>query len=126
MMMEHVSFRRADNARIARAGAMGGWDQVRQRLNGDDDGRAMLFFFANCHHVIRTLPVLQHDETKVEDLMTDSEDHAADEVRYACMSRPWVAPKPKPRKPLIDVTPPTLGQMTEDFMRRRRGTEKRI
>ena len=31
--------------------------------------------------------------------MTDSEDHAGDEWRYACMSRPWVpmkeAPKPE-------------------------------
>ena len=31
--------------------------------------------------------------------MTDSEDHACDEWRYACMSRPWVpmkeAPKPE-------------------------------
>jgi hypothetical protein len=32
-------------------------------------------------------------------VMTDSEDHAGDEARYACMSRPWVpvreAPKPE-------------------------------
>ena len=27
----------------------------------------------------------------------DSEDHAADEARYACMSRPWVAVKEKPK-----------------------------
>lgn len=126
MMLAGVAFRRADNARIARAGAMGGWDQTRARLNGDADGRAMLYFFANCHHVIRTLPVLQHDETKVEDVMTESEDHAADEVRYACMSRPWIAPAPRKHKPLIDTTPPTLGQMTADFDRRHGRSERRI
>ena len=28
--------------------------------------------------------------------MTDSEDHACDEWRYACMSRPWVPMKEAP------------------------------
>ena len=47
----------------------------------------------------RTIPFLQHDPDRHEDVMTDSEDHACDEWRYACMSRPWVpmkeAPKPE-------------------------------
>jgi hypothetical protein len=34
--------------------------------------------------------VLQHDEKHTEDIDTEAEDHAADELRYACMSRPWV------------------------------------
>jgi len=38
---------------------------------------------------IRTIPFLQHDPDRHEDVMTDSEDHAGDEWRYACMSRPW-------------------------------------
>lgn len=88
-----VVLRPADNKRVATDGAIGGWDQVRARLNGDEDGRAMLLFFSNCRHTIRTLPTLQHDTNRVEDLMTDSEDHAADETRYACMSRPWMPPK---------------------------------
>lgn len=54
----------------------------------------MLFFFSNCFHSIRTIPALQHDEDKPEDLDTTAEDHAADETRYACMSRPWVAKLP--------------------------------
>lgn len=96
-----VTFRRADNARVSQRGAMGGWDQMRARLNGDEDGRPMLFFFEGCVHAIRTIPALQHDEDRPEDLDTDMEDHAADEVRYACMSRPWVrrAPAPPPRMP---------------------------
>jgi hypothetical protein len=32
----------ADNKRVARMGAIGGWDQLRARLVGDADGRPML------------------------------------------------------------------------------------
>ncbi|MBX5089359.1 terminase [Rhizobium lentis] len=93
-----VLFRPADNKRVTARGAMGGWDQMRSRLDGDEDGRPMLFFFDTCIHAIRTIPALQHDEDKPEDLNTDMEDHVADEVRYACMSRPYlrvVRDKPK-------------------------------
>src|SRR4029077_2899793 len=41
-----VIFRPADNKRVAGRGAMGGWDQLRQRLTGDADERPMLLFFA--------------------------------------------------------------------------------
>lgn len=88
-----ASFHAADNKRIAARGAMGGWDQLRARLDGDDDGHAMLFFFSTCIHAIRTLPALQHDQNRPEDLDSDMEDHAADEIRYGCMSRPWARPK---------------------------------
>ena len=84
-------FRRADNARLGRDKRMGGWDQLRGRLRGDADGRPMIFFFDSCRDTIRTLPMMQHSETNPEDLDTDSEDHAVDEVRYACMSRPFHA-----------------------------------
>ena len=94
-----VWFRPADNKRIARHGAMGGWDQVRSRLVGDGDGRPMLVVFSTCVHFIRTVPHLQHDEAHPEDVLTDSEDHAGDACRYACMSRPYVStvepPKPE-------------------------------
>src|SRR5262249_6703482 len=36
-----IHFRRADNTRGPRDGAMGGWDQLRARLVGDDEGRPM-------------------------------------------------------------------------------------
>jgi hypothetical protein len=39
--------------------------------------------------------VLQHDQHRAEDLDTDAEDHAADDVRYACSSRPYVKSLPK-------------------------------
>src|SRR6478672_7942171 len=61
--------------------------------------RPMIVTFATCTDSIRTIPFLQHDPDRHEDVITDSEDHACDEWRYACMSRPWVpmkeAPKPE-------------------------------
>ena len=84
-----VMFRRADNKRVAQAGALGGWDQVRARLKGDGE-RPAIYFMDNCIHAIRTLPSLQHDELRPEDVDTEGEDHAPDEIRYACMSRPYL------------------------------------
>lgn len=83
-----VYWRPADNKRVPGRGQLGGWDAVRARLVGED-GQPRLFFFATCRDAIRTLPSLQHDTTRPEDVDTDGEDHAADEIRYACMSRPW-------------------------------------
>jgi hypothetical protein len=90
MAKEKVYFRPADNKRVSQKGAISGWDQMRARLKGDADGRPMLFVFETCRDFIRTVPVLQHDPDKPEDLDTDGEDHVADEARYGCMSRPWV------------------------------------
>lgn len=94
-----VSFRPADNARVQGKGAIGGWDQMRSRLVGDGDGNPMIVCFSTCVDSIRTIPALQHDDKRPEDLDTDMEDHAADDWRYACMSRPWVAAplKPEPK-----------------------------
>jgi hypothetical protein len=71
--------------------------QVHYRLAFDDNGFPMMYVFRNCKAFIRTIPLLQYDEHKPEDLDTDGEDHVADEVRYFCMSRPikpTVAQKP--------------------------------
>lgn len=84
-----LHYRPADNKRIGKNGAMGGWDEMRQRIAGHD-GVPMLYVFSSCKDFIRTVPTLQHDPMKAEDLDTSSEDHIADEARYACMSRPWV------------------------------------
>lgn len=102
MSLHRCNWRRADNKRKT------GWELLRQRLAGEG-GRPMLYFCDTCEDTIRTLPVLQHDETDMEDLDTDGEDHAADETRYAVMSRPWV---PKAR-PVPGLRMPKLpGQMT--------------
>ena len=94
-----LPFRGADNTRVAKEGFVGGWDQMRSRMIGtrsfDDngvlkaDGVPMIGCFNTCADSIRTIPSLQHDSNRMEDLDTSSEDHAADEWRYFCMSRPW-------------------------------------
>ena len=94
-----VVFSRADNKRVTERGAMGGWDQMRSRLVGDADGRPMMFVFSTCTDFIRTVPALQHDPDKPEDLDTDGEDHVADEARYGCMSRPWISMPAEEKKP---------------------------
>lgn len=96
-----AKFRPADNKRVAQHGAMGGWDQMRARMRGDGE-RPMLFVSSTCRDFIRTIPILQHDQTRVEDLDTDAEDHVADEARYACMSRPWTPPTRPKEKPKRD------------------------
>lgn len=119
MAAQGAYFDRADNARVAQRGAMGGWDQLRGRLSGDEDGNPMLFFFETCIHSIRTIPALQHDEDRPEDLDTTAEDHAADETRYACMSRPWTRPAanddaPKPPKDWFDQATRQLEDDADD------------
>jgi hypothetical protein len=106
-----VQFRRADNKRVAKTGAMGGWDQLRARLKGDGE-RPMIYFMANCEHAIRTIPALQHDDLRPEDVDTEAEDHAADDVRYACMSRPYLPTnQPKPAPVFKDVNNTTVDEI---------------
>ena len=94
----------ADNKRVA------GWQQIRARLreNGEyiwkfnentykDEEvyevreKPMLYFFNTCKNLLRTLPLMQYDKTKPEDLDTNLEDHAMDTLRYLCMTRPIIA-----------------------------------
>jgi hypothetical protein len=99
MMLNKVMFRKADNTRVSPdKGRLGGWDMMRARLRGDGE-YPMVFVFSTCKDSIRTIPILQHDADRPEDLDTEQEDHAADDWRYACLSRPWI-PKPLvPEKP---------------------------
>ena len=83
---QRVYFERGDNARID------GKMQVHHRLAFDEDGVPMLYVFKGCKHFIRTFPNLVYDETDVEDVDTDGEDHAYDMLRYVCMRNP-IAPR---------------------------------
>lgn len=67
---------------------MPGWMQVHYRLAFDGDGHPMMYVFSTCKGFIRTMPLLQYDAHRPEDLDTTGEDHVADEVRYMCMARP--------------------------------------
>jgi hypothetical protein len=89
MASSGARFRRADNRRVARKGSFGGWDICRFRLLGRDD-TPMFYVTEASPHFIRSVPVIQHDKSNIEDLNTEAEDHIADEWRYAMMSRPWL------------------------------------
>lgn len=96
----------ADNSRIP------GWNAIRARLRGEE--KPMLYFFATCIDTIRTLPAVQHDINKPEDVDTEGEDHAIDETRYASMSRPWTETKPAdPQKARGPITVKELLEMEE-------------
>jgi hypothetical protein len=100
MMIKGCMWKKADNKREP------GWQQLRMLLGGiplfegadPTDYRNLtdpgVFVCETCEDSIRTLPTLQHDEDKAEDLDTEAEDHAADDWRYAVMSRPWVKRAP--------------------------------
>lgn len=102
MAIHKCPWRRADNKRIP------GAEQVHLRLVGEH-GRPMLYFLDCCVDTIRTIPVLQHDETDLEDVDTEGEDHAYDETRYACMSRPW---QPRSTPAPVSNFPKLPGEMT--------------
>ena len=85
-----VFFTPGDNKRIP------GWMQVHYRFAFDENGYPMMYIFSNCKAFIRTIPLLQYDEHKPEDLDTDGEDHVADEARYFLMSRP-IKPRMTPK-----------------------------
>ncbi len=127
MAKRQIYFRGADNKRIASRGALGGWDALRARLKGDE--HPGIFFFDTCVDSIRTLPALQHDPDRMEDVDTEGEDHAPDEIRYACMSRPYARSSsgystyqlPSPRGPVdvkaFPVRQPTLENLWSEAER---------
>ncbi len=85
-LRHRVYFTKGDNRRIP------GWMQLHYRMSFDDEGCPMLYVFSGCRAFIRTVPTLLYDPMNAEDVDTRQEDHAADESRYFCMSRP-IAPR---------------------------------
>lgn len=81
-MKYSLFFQKGDHKRIS------GWMQCHYRLMFDEEGYAQFYVFESCEEFIRTIPTLQYDQHKAEDLDSDGEDHIADEWRYFCMSRP--------------------------------------
>jgi hypothetical protein len=88
MAREGIVFVKADNNRV------NGWQQMHHRLRVDEnDGQPWLFIHRSLSHVWRTLPLMVECERDPEDLETKKvEDHIADMIRYAVMTRPM---KPK-------------------------------
>ena len=88
-----IFFEKGDNERLH------GWMQCHYRLQFDENGYPMVYFFRTCKHAIRTLPKLIYSETVPEDLDTDGEDHFADSMRYFFMSHPIAPRLPVEEKP---------------------------
>lgn len=93
-----VHFQKGDHKRIP------GWMQVHYRLAFDENGYPMMYIFKNCKAFIRTMPLLQYDQHKPEDVDTDGEDHVADEVRYFLMNRP-IKPRVRPEPDGYEESP---------------------
>ena len=90
-----VYFTPGDNNRIP------GWMQMHYRFQFDESGYPRLYVFSNCRAFIRTIPLLLYDAQRPEDLDTGMEDHAADETRYFCMSRPVRPLRPAEARPVV-------------------------
>lgn len=76
VLKNRIPILKANNARVP------GWIKVRQYLGLAQDGFPWVQINPSCRNLIRTLPMMIHDELNVEDLDTDGEDHAPDSLRY--------------------------------------------
>ena len=106
-----IYFTPGDHERIA------GLMQMHYRLAFDDNGKAMMYIFSNCKAFIRTVPALCYSDLNPEDIDSDQEDHAYDEARYMCMSRP-IAPRKANTGNTVEVDDPL--NMIEDMKRNNR------
>lgn len=88
-----VSLIKAENDRIA------GKMQIHTRLRNGS-----LLIHKNCSHLIRTLPILIYDKVRVEDVNSDQEDHAYDDLRYGLMVHrvPTNVPTQQPKDYSLD------------------------
>lgn len=93
-------WRRGNNDRV------NGWGVMRQYMSPFEmEGQitSKLIYFENCKNAIRSIPALVHDETRPEDVDTDSEDHAGDECRYVLMDI-YETRSEEPEKPKEIIT----------------------
>ena len=84
-----IYFTPGDNRRVP------GWMQCHYRLLFDEQGYPRMYVFDNCRAFIRTVPLMQFDSSRPEDLDSSLEDHVCDEWRYVCMSRPVTPLQPR-------------------------------
>lgn len=118
-----VIFRKANNARID------GWTRLREYLRctipdedpvtGEIRFLPRIRFFETCHDLVRTLPLLVHDDKNPEDCDTEGEDHAPDALRYAVMSRPM--PPRAPSSHPADTREDRHARSVREIVRARNG-----
>lgn len=83
VMGEHgVSLERPKKGRVA------GWATMRQLLHNakERNGKPGLWVTARCKYFWQTVPFIQRDDTRPEDILTTGPDHAADAARFAAMA----------------------------------------
>lgn len=102
-----IHFVKGDHERV------NGWMQCHYRLQFDREGYPRMYVLDSCEDFIRTIPTLVYDQHNPEDLETHGEDHAADEWRYFCMSRP-VQPRVE-----VGEYQPVYGSDPLDMVKRR-------
>jgi hypothetical protein len=130
MLKEGCAWRKGDNRREP------GWQKMRQMLGNipldyryPENGTTepLIFVLECCEDSIRTIPTLQHDDVKAEDLDTEAEDHVADDWRYGVMSRPAVKEAPRPNPGLILPKLPsqtTINELLDKIKQRRHATDR--
>jgi hypothetical protein len=115
-----VWFKKGDHQRIP------GWMQMHYRLAFDENGRSMMYIFKNCKAFIRTVPLLQYDEHRVEDIDTDGEDHVADETRYFLMTRPITPRRAAPKDEYYESPQHLFLDIPKDQVMKRRPPRPRM
>ena len=63
-----------------------GWRRIKSYLDHDYNKTPLLYVWENCKNLIRTITEMIFDDNNPEDLDTDLEDHAVDDLRYGLMS----------------------------------------
>jgi hypothetical protein len=100
----YVVFQKADHNRVP------GKMQVHYHLAFDEQGYPLMQVFNTCRHLIRTLPNLTYDESNVEDINSDLEDHAYDAIRYALMENPITPRKHHKPEEIVEDDPLNMHQ----------------
>jgi len=116
--VEGVYLKRADNARKS------GWNKVREHLNGvlgEDPTPGvirppLIYFLDCCQASINGLETVPADANDPDDVDTDAEDHAVDDIRYGVTSRPWIIDN---LPPVVVNSAPTLEDLFEASERER-------
>ena len=65
-----------------------GWNKMREMLFNakERNGKTGMWISAKCRYFWATVPFLERDPTRVEDMLTSGPDHGADAARYAVMA----------------------------------------
>ncbi len=105
---------KAGNSRID------GWLCVKEYLRADEMEPRMRFF-SSCQPILRSLPLLQHDERNVCDAATEPHDitHSPDALRYWCSRRQLTPERPLPADygPFQPQQPsPMLPEIDEEYL----------